>query len=504
MTTASLKRADFLAACQARQQSNETLEEIRDKGAEVVMAMFRLAKNSLVHALDNEAMLKTAVDTTRITTDFAVAVGGQVSVTFVDQTIFVCGQLLRASRSVYESAMELGRLLERCGVSEISFTGDVQQSDLLTFAQAFSVSARDPQQRGVLLEAQIPNMEVRKVDISLQQADEDGDLPDMERILNAYASAMMVMRRYFDKTAQGKTTMPHQVKRIAQRVVSLARTNESSLLALIAVANKHRDDEGRAVLTAILAVLIARKLTNSRVALGQVAMTALMADIGRVRIAGKAGRDQLIQLSDEAESAIPMLTSSICISTGGVNIQNAARTVSAFETTFIERENLLGPLYKRTMSPMVQSKILQVVRAYLDRIAPRDTSRPMSPVDALAAVSQIPNLDNVAYKLLVSSVGLMPTGTVVEFETGEWGIVVGPSANQKAHDKPRIKLVTDKSGRVFAKPKEIDLGDESKGGRFPKIKGVVDPGRARFNVAGVLMKAGGATMATMAKSVGMR
>jgi hypothetical protein len=148
------------------------------------------------------------------------------------------------------------------------------------------------------------------------------------------------------------------------------------------------------------------------------------------------------------------------------------------------------------MSPLVQSKILQVVRALLDRVAPRDTSRPLSPADAMAAITRIPSIDSVAYKLLVAAIGLMPTGTVVEFETGEWGIVVGPSRNRAALDKPRIRLVTDRSGQVFARPKEIDLGEETGGaGELPRIKAVIDPSKAHFNITGVLMSDAGRSAA---------
>ena len=53
--------------------------------------------------------------------------------------------------------------------------------------------------------------------------------------------------------------------------------------------------------------------------------------------------------------------------------------------------------------------------------------------------------------------------------------------------KPRIKLVTDRSGAVFARPKEIDLGEVGNSRRFPKITGIIEPSRARFNVSSVLI-----------------
>ncbi len=487
-------KTDFLAACKASDSRNKSLEEIRDKGAEVILAIFRMLKNSLVHSVDNKAVQMTVKETHSVIADFAATVGGYVSVTYVEETIFVCGQLLRASRSIYESAMEVGKLLSVCNVSEVSFTGDVMEQDLLELCRAFSMASRDPERRGALLDAKLNNITVRAVETSLQNQEVDeSDLPPLEQALRAYASALVVMRQFFDKMAKGKTVLPHRVKRISQRLVALAESDEGALLTLTTLANAHRDEAGRAVQSAILTVAVARRLMRDRIVLSQLAMSALMADVGRVRIAGTASTERFVQLADEVERAVPSVTSALCISTGGVNVQNALRTVTAYESTYMERQVLLGAIYKRQMAPLIQSKILHVVRALLERLAPRDTSRPMSPLDALAAVSRMPNIDETVFKLLVHALGVMPTGTVVEFETGEWGIVVGPSSNRAALARPRIKLVTDRAGQVFSKPKEIDLGTSSQSRRFPRITGIIEPSRARFNVAGALFEGSSST-----------
>ena len=477
---------DFLESCQATHSTNKALEEVRDKGAEVLLALFRLMKNALVHSMENEAVIKTAAQSHKIIAEFAVTVGGYVSITFVEGTIFVCGQLLRASRGVYESAIELGNILAKCGASEVSFTTDVTVTDLLRFAEEFSISARDPNQRGRLLSAELQNIAVRKVDSTLQR-DDESNLPIEEQILRLYATALVVMRRYFERLARGRMVMPHKVKRVAQRLVSLSDSDEGALLAMTTMANVHRDDAGRAVQSAILSIVIARRLTDNRVVLAQLAMSALLADSGRVRLSG-SGPERLKALSEEAEASIPHVTSAISISTGGVNVQSALRTVTMFEVTYGEHEKKLGPVYGRLMSPTVQSRILRVVRSLLELVAPRDTSRPLSPLDALARVSKMPNIDPIAYKLLVAAIGVMPTGTVVEFETGEWGIVIGPSSNPLAVSLPRIKLLTDRTGQPFAQPREIDLGAPEGGRKFPRIKGVVEPSKAKFNVAGAILK----------------
>jgi hypothetical protein len=314
-------------------------------------------------------------------------------------------------------------------------------------------------------------------------------LPEFELTLLAYASALVVVRDFFERVVEGKPTMLYRLKRIAQRLVTLAEDAEGSVLALTTLAHAHRDDAGRAVQSAILAILIGRRITTNRLILGQLALSALLSDAGRVQIVGTAGRDRLVSLSEEAEKAVPALTAGICIATGGVNLQSALRAVSVYETTYTEREPILGPLYKRTMTALLPSKILRVTRALLDHLAPRDTSRSLSIFDALAALSQLPNIDKVVYKLLVAAVGLMPTGTVIEFETGEWGIVLGPSSNKNALGKPRIKLLTDRTGKVFSQPKEIDLGERDNR-KYPPITGIIEPDKARFNVTSLFTKVG--------------
>lgn len=483
----TLNRSDFLAQCKASDARNRSLEEIRDKGAEVILATFRILKNSLVHAIDNQAVVLTAKESHAIMHDFATMVGGYVSITFVDNTIFVCGQLLRAPRSIYQTAMEVGRLLATCNVSELSYTADMTVENLTELCRAFAQASRDPAQKGTLLTTKLTNLVVRAVDSTLQsQRDSDAELPPMERALRAYASGLVVMRQFYEKVARGKTALPHRVKRVAQRLVALAEGDADALLAMVTLANAHRDEAGRALQSAILMLTVSRKLTADRAVLAQLAMAALTADVGRVRLAGGKS-ETYVALSDDSERVVPALTSAISITSGGVSVQNALRSVAVFEATSLERHHVLGPLYKRQMSPLVQSKLLHLVRATLDLMAPRDTARAKAALDALSAVSQLPTADPTLFKLLVQALGVMPTGTVVEFETGEWGVVVGPSHNRAAVARPRIRLITDANGKVFPKPKELDLGEPTAGDRYPRIKGIIEPSRARFNVTSVLL-----------------
>ena len=165
----------FLVHCVAETTGNPMLEEIRDRSAEAALAIFRVAKNALVHAIDNDAMVQCAEQSAGVLAAFAAEIGAAATITFIEDTVFVCGQLLRASRKIYEATQELGKLLLRAGVSEVSFEAGLTTQNMLDFAAAFAAALRDPNRRGALVDATIPNVAIRKVDRVLTQRQDDDD-----------------------------------------------------------------------------------------------------------------------------------------------------------------------------------------------------------------------------------------------------------------------------------------------------------------------------------------
>ena len=482
----AVESQDFLAHCVAATTGNPLLEQIRDRSSEAALAIFRLCKNVLVHAIDNEAVVHTIEQTQQILTSFAQEIGSGVALTFAGDTVFVCGQLLRASRQIYEATMQLGQLLEKCNVSEVQFDPGVTSPEVRAFAAAFATAARDPAHRQYLAEAKLSHVNVRHVDAILTRKSDDEELPPHERIVRMYATALLVMREFFDDIAAGKTVLPHRVKRLSQRFVTLAETGDPALLGMTSMANAHRDDAGRAVQAALLTVLVARQIIRDRVTLARMAMAAMMAEVGRVRVAGPEGRDRFVPLAEADELRVPSATSTVCLATGGLNPSNALRTVVSTEVNWIERRALLPPLYLGK-SPLPQSEIIRAVRRLLDLLAPRDSSRSRSPTEALEQLAADPTIDRVILRLLVRTVGVIPAGSIVEFETGEWAVVIGPSRNLAAVHLPVVRLVTDRKGRALATPKELDLGAPTEGRQFPRISGIIDSARAKFNVSRAFM-----------------
>ncbi|MBS2014585.1 MAG: hypothetical protein JST00_16985 [Deltaproteobacteria bacterium] len=451
------------------------VERIRAKSAEVLLAVYRLVKNGLVHSVDNAAMRDAATQGAATLSGFATELGGPVTVSFFGDTIFVCGQLLRAPRSGYEAAKELGEMLASVGISELAFEPKIDPPRLLQFA-AELVSALRQASNGlpVVFESHAPGIEARAIDVELvQRREEEGPAA---QILRLYATALIALRELYEELAQGRTTLPQRVKRLAQKLVLLAEREDPAMLGTTTMAKAHRDDAGRAVQTAILALAMARQVTRDRVVLSHLVVAAFLLDCGRARMTGRIGNRLL---SDREEGYVVGASGYVCIAAGGVNPSNMKRAALVTEVAWMERSGLMGVPWGAELTPFFATSILVTARELLERIAPRDGSAATPPLDALAAVLARSQDNRLIARLLVRALGAVPAGTVVELSDASWAVVIGPS--RAGPHAALVRVVVDARGNEPAEgAPPIDLGlDTSK-----RIAKIVDPKRAQFSTTG--------------------
>jgi len=345
-----------------------------------------------------------------------------------------------------------------------------------------ATATRDPERRDALLDAEIPGIRVREADADLMRTKNFSALPPEERMVRFYATALVVMRQFLEDVSEGRALSPHRVKRLAQRMVAMSLANDPAFLGLTAMASAHRDDAGRAVLAAILSLVIGREVTQSRAVLARLAMSALMSESGRVRMS--AGRSAAqVSLSDADEAAIPATTALVCIATGGVNPPSAARAVSAFEATWLEQQELCGPLYGGAERPGAEAEVVAFARKLVLHLAPRDATPALGPAEALDAMARDADASRFLLQLLVRALGIIPIGSVVELDSGEWAVVVGTSAFATASPLPMLHVVTDGKGQPLAEPRSLDLGATFAGVTPQQIVRVLKASEARFNIA---------------------
>ena len=439
-------------------------EHARELGAGVVISIYRLAKLAQMHDLANQAFTRQLEQTHQIIGDYCLRSGSNVNVMFAHRAIFVAGQLLKGSRGIYEAATELGELFERLGGSELFIQRDVTREELLAFAEQISSSYRGVGQ----FQSPTPKIRLRAVaDSARLRGLELEELSPDQRIVRMYASAVVIMRRFFEDLQASRYILPRRIKRIAQSLVDLSDGSTPSFLGVTEVRNANFDEAGRAVNTAILAVSMAREVTEDRAVLSQIAMAAMMHDVARPRAmaltqsAGPAmpGMQAPTTLSEDQEDRLAAGAAAVLTALGRVNEPSITRTVLTFEALWLRRQTWLGPVYWGARAPTLHAKLISIARRYNDLLTPEPGLLPPTPDYAVAALSEELKdpQDRTGLRMLVSALGLLPMGTVVQLASGEVAEVVrGPKG---AGEKPRVCILMDQNGQQV-QPVEIELAQE--------------------------------------------
>ncbi|MEO7329896.1 MAG: DnaJ domain-containing protein, partial [Minicystis sp.] len=327
------------------------------------------------------------------------------------------------------------------------------------------------------------------------------------QVARTYASAVVIMRRFFEDLRRGKYDLPQRVKRVAQRLVDLSNGETPAFLGVTAARNANHDQAGRAVNTAILSLGMMRQITTDVVMLSRIAMAALLFDTARARIAGavgKGGPAVVPQLSEQQENESPAGTAVVLTALGRVNEPSVMRTVMAYEAHWVRRKDRLGPAYRGLRQPSIQSRIIAIARVFNDMLTPSGGQEPPPADQAIATIEKgmTEAADRTALRLLVGALGIFPTGTIVELSTGETALVVQTPNNPSLYSQPRVRVVVDASGGTMNRPLDVDLAVRKRAnepGRF--IKRVVatsdDPSAASLRAFAASAVAQASTPAPM-------
>jgi curved DNA-binding protein CbpA len=437
----------------------------RDLAVQIVTAVFRLVKLATLHSIDNQAMVRQVDETVTLVNDYGQRAERNVSILFAHGSVFVGGQLLRANRTVYEGALELGEILKKVGAVEIGIMRDVRAQDLYDLAGVLAEALRSPKPKRV--ERPSPRIRLRGINAAAlgREGLVDQRLDPAAQVARTYASAIVIMRRFFEELRRGRYDLSQRVKRVAQRLVDLSSGETPAFLGVTAARNANHDQAGRAVNTAILSLSMARQVTTDAVLLARIAMAALLYDAARARIAGVAGPNGPVlipQLSEQQENESPAGTAAVLTALGRVNEPSVMRTVMTYEAHWVQRRAGLGPLYRGLRQASLQARIIAVARAFNDMLTPAPGATPTSADEAIAKLElgATEPADRTALRLLVGALGVFPTGTLVELSTGEVAVVVQTPANPALYSQPRVRVVLDERGGAVARPIEIDLAQQ--------------------------------------------
>lgn len=296
-----------------------------------------------------------------------------------------------------------------------------------------------------------------------------------------HLAAKAIVRDAMEDVRMGREVNTDAVMEIAGEMVdSLARNR----MALTSLTRLHSFDEYtffHCVNVGVLTTAVGRCQGVVGDELIRLGAGALLHDIGKVTIPleilnkpGKLTKDEYDVIKRHPEAGAEILH----------------KTPGISEDTIIpclehqERGDGTGYPYRKTLAEMSRSGLItQVVDVYDALTTDRVYHKARTPYETLRYLYQLGQsgqLDLMVVQQLILSTGIYPVGSVVEFDTGERGIVCAVEPHELL--RPRVLLVSSGRGTLSPPFPVVDLSDQSAGP--PRaIRAVLDAAAAGIDPA---------------------
>lgn len=264
-------------------------------------------------------------------------------------------------------------------------------------------------------------------------------------------------------------------KRVASEMVDSVLRNPDAFSWLSQVREKDEHTYSHSVRSAVWAILFGRHIGLNKQDLNTLAMGVLLKDVGKINISQALLQKQDRTAAEEGEYE--------AFVDAGVDMLRTAGDVSPRVISVVkshcERLNGSGfPQHLRGDKIPFLAKVAGIVTYYDEVTNPRGATQPIAPS---RAVSQLYELRNIEFQEelcveFIRAIGLYPTGTLVELNTGEVGVVVEQNFERRL--KPKVMVVLDACKHHISNPVLIDLAEDDK-----RKQALIDAGKKTLSEA---------------------
>jgi len=270
----------------------------------------------------------------------------------------------------------------------------------------------------------------------------------------------------FSAIEQGETVSVKETETVAEGMVESVVRNPDALVWLAKMNDEDAHSYQHSVKSSIWALVFGRHLGLNKAMLKSLAMGVLLSKIGKTKLSADLLENET-QLSAEQQTIYQQYVQN------SVDLLNDMDDIPSGVSSIVEyhQERHNGTGFPKGVTgdriPLL-AKIAGLVDFYQDMITPRETSLGLSPLDA---VSKLYGLRNIAFQQdlverFIEAVGVYPTGTLVELNSKEVGIVTGHNLDRRL--LPKIIVVLDEHKQPLKTGKIIDLKEQSESKRRMK------------------------------------
>jgi HD-GYP domain-containing protein (c-di-GMP phosphodiesterase class II) len=283
---------------------------------------------------------------------------------------------------------------------------------------------------------------------------------EIEQAKELHRDVYGAVRSVLDQVDSGLTSGPiTETTRAAGLMVDSVLRSPDAFTWLSRVRAKDEHTYSHAVRSAVWGILFGRHIGLPKPDLDVLAVGLLLKDIGKTRVPKHilelAERDANQRQAYEkfVEYGVEILR----------KLPDIQPRVTAVVKSHCERVNGSGfPEHLKGDRIPLLGKIAGIVTFYDETVNPRGQVHPMSPSKAVAKLYELRGIEFQSDLVIefIRAIGLYPTGTLVELNTGEVAVVVEQNFQRRL--KPKVMVVTDAFKQVLHEPLFLDMAEDDK------------------------------------------
>lgn len=250
-----------------------------------------------------------------------------------------------------------------------------------------------------------------------------------------------------------------ETKRLAGDMVDSVLRNPDAFTWLSRVQETDEYTYSHSLRSSVWAILFGRHIGLAKRDLDVLALGVLLKDVGKTKLSSELlSKNEYTKEEQEEYEQFVTLGVDLLRETEGVD----PRAVGVVRT-HCERLNGSGfPEHLQGDKIPLLGKIAGIVTYYDIVTTPRGASNPVAPSKAVAELYELRNIqfqEDLVVEF-IRAIGLYPTGTLVEFNTGEVGVVVEQNFNRRL--KPKVMVVLDTYKQELPEYRLVDMAEDDR------------------------------------------
>jgi HD-GYP domain-containing protein (c-di-GMP phosphodiesterase class II) len=278
---------------------------------------------------------------------------------------------------------------------------------------------------------------------------------ELKLATETFTEAKRAVGNIFENLRRGGGLDVPQLETVVGSMVESVFRNRDAMSWLARMKNTDDYLYGHSLAASVWAMAFGRHLGLDKDTLKVLGTGAMLLDVGKTRLP----MELLKRASKPSEPEWALIRGHVDHS---VELVRATANVDARVLTMIatHHERVDGSGYPNKLSgddiPLV-GRIAGIIDSYDAMIAHRPYANAKSPYDA---VRELKRLADVAFpaqlvELFIQAVGVFPTGTLVELNTGEVGVVTGQNRFRRL--RPEVMLILDANKKLREEFVTLDL-----------------------------------------------